>query len=304
MNIQEFSNSVSDLVSKILTESGHDVSVEIKDVTKSNGIVLTGIIIKNASSNIAPTIYLDSYYSRSCDGLLSIEDASENIIESYLIHKQDSITIDFIQDFSKVRDAIIPSICNTSLNEAFLKEHPATPFLDLSIYYRVRVPEDVMKLSDADATIAVTNQLAEMWNISADELFSLAFHNAKSISPASFKTMGEIMKEMMADSTAIADEVFGPSPMYVLSNSSKSNGAIWMVDGEILSTIATQLDDDLYLLPSSRHETILVPASVTSDEQNLKDMIREVNDTQVSKEDLLSYSLYKYSREIGELQIA
>lgn len=304
MNKQDFTNSVLDLVSKSLTEAGNDISVECKDITKNNDMVLTGLIIKNADSNVAPTIYLDSYYSRFSDGLLSIDDVSESIIETYLMNKKDSIRIDFIQDFSKVRDSIIPCICNTALNEDFLKEHPSTPFLDLSIYYRVLVSDDVMKQADGEATIAVTNQLADIWNTTADELFTLAFHNAKSISPASFKTMGEIMSEMVSDISEFPDDIFESNPMYVLSNSNKSNGAVWMADEEVLKTIATQLDDDFYLICSSRHENILIPSSFTSDEQNLKDMIKEVNDTQVAEEDLLSYSLYRFYRATNELKIA
>lgn len=304
MNKTDFFNSIFDMVKATLSTSGIDASVETHEVAKPNGITLTGLIVKDSASNIAPTIYLDDYYKRFCDGLLSLEDAASEIIDVYSHHKKDSIEIGWIQDFTQVKDKIIPCICNASMNEEYLKSHPSTSFLDLSIYYRIQVSDDVMKLPDSEATIAVTNQLADMWNINADELFTLAFNNAKSISPASFRTMAEIMREMMADTSDIADEIFGPSPMYVLSSSSKTNGAIWMVDSEILSTIATQLDDDFYLLPSSRHETILIPTAFTSDEQNLKDMIREVNDTQVSEEDLLSYSLYRYHRDIGELQIA
>lgn len=304
MNKQEFSISVSDLVSKSLTESGLDVSVELKDITKNNGTVLTGLIIKSTGSNIAPTIYLDSYYSRFCDGLMSIDDVSENIIESYLINKRDSITIDFIQDFTKVRDAIIPCICNTALNEDFLMNHPSTPFLDLSIYYRIIVSNDVMHMADGEATIAITNQLLEMWNVNAEELNKIAFKNAAFIMPAMFKTMAEILSESMPGNAELPEDVFVSNPMYVLSNSTKTNGAVWMADEELLSTIATQLSDDFYLLPSSKNETILIPTAYTPDAQNLKDMIREVNDTQLAEEDLLSYSLYKYNRESGKLMIA
>lgn len=304
MNKTDFFNSIFDMVKATLSTSGIDASVETHEVAKPNGITLTGLIVKDSASNIAPTIYLDDYYKRFSDGLLSLEDATSEIIDVYSHHKKDSIGIGWIQDFAQVKDKIIPCICNASMNEEYLKSHPSTSFLDLSIYYRIQVSDEIMRLPDSGATIAVTNQLADMWNINADDLFTLAFHNAKSISPASFKTMAEIMCEMMADTAELPEDVFESNPMFVLSNTSKTNGAIWMVDSEVLSTIATQLDDDFYLLPSSRHEIILVPASVTSDEQNLKDMIREVNDTQVSEEDLLSYSLYRYHRDIGELQIA
>lgn len=305
MNKSEFTNTIANMISSKLASINSETSVEIHEVTKNNGITLTGLIIKNPSSNIAPTFYLEGFYDRYCNNLLPLECAVSEIIDMYEHHKKESIEIEWIQDFSSVKNNIIPCLCNTVLNEEFLKSHPSVPFLDLSIYYRIQVSNDVMNLTGEEATIAVTNQLATIWNVSADELFTLAFNNAKSVSPASFKTMAEIMKEMISDTSEIPDDLFESTPMmYVLSNIRKTNGAVWMADKEVLSTIATQFNDDFYLLPSSRNELILIPSSFTSDEQNLKDMIREVNDTQVSIEDMLSYSLYKYNRKVGELQIA
>ena len=56
-----------------------------------------------------------------------------------------------------------------------------------------------------------------------------------------------------------------------------------------------------YIIPSSIHELLLLPVEDDSDSAEIKDMIKDVNDTQVSEEEILSYSLYYYDREKGDV---
>ena len=49
---------------------------------------------------------------------------------------------------------------------------------------------------------------------------------------------------------------------------------------------------------------ILLPVQGDEDEEGLKKMVREVNETQVEREEVLSDSVYYYNRETGELSIA
>ena len=52
---------------------------------------------------------------------------------------------------------------------------------------------------------------------------------------------------------------------------------------------------NLYIIPSSIHEVILLPDSGKEpDATALKEMIREVNSTQVAPEEILSDNLYYY----------
>ena len=49
--------------------------------------------------------------------------------------------------------------------------------------------------------------------------------------------------------------------MYVLSNRARSNGAACMIYPYVLRMMGDILEEDFYILPSSIHEVILVPAS-------------------------------------------
>ena len=93
--------------------------------------------------------------------------------------------------------------------------------------------------------------------------------------------------------------------MYVLSNVNKLNGAVYIADSDALAMVADELDDDYVVLPSSRHEVIIVPLSQISDDDYtyLKDMVYEINRKEVDAEDYLSDNIYKYIRAEKELRL-
>jgi hypothetical protein len=82
--------------------------------------------------------------------------------------------------------------------------------------------------------------------------------------------------------------------MWILSNESKVDGAVAITSQETLKAAHEKLGEDFYILPSSRHEVILVPQSCVSDEEDLKAMVRDVNAAEVSKVDKLSDSVYRF----------
>ena len=63
------------------------------------------------------------------------------------------------------------------------------------------------------------------------------------------------------------------------------------------------MDDDLYVLPSSVHEVIVVPASLSA-AGDLGEMVRSVNKEVVSEIEYLSDHPYYYSRERKEMLVA
>ena len=77
-----------------------------------------------------------------------------------------------------------------------------------------------------------------------------------------------------------------------------------MIDPEIFVDLSEKMGCDLYVLPSSIHEIIVVPAVSQCNEDELRDMVRDVNRSSVSNEDFLSDTLYRYNRGTAQLQIA
>ena len=53
------------------------------------------------------------------------------------------------------------------------------------------------------------------------------------------------------------------------------------------------LEQDLYIFPSSVHEVLVVPI-FTDQKEELKSIVRDINRTEVSKEERLSDNVYRY----------
>ena len=82
------------------------------------------------------------------------------------------------------------------------------------------------------------------------------------------------------------------------------NGAVNMLYDDNLHEISERVGDDLFILPSSVHEVICVPASSADDLKYLADMVHEINMMQVSLEDRLSNQVYHYDRKARTLELA
>jgi len=97
-------------------------------------------------------------------------------------------------------------------------------------------------------------------------------------------------------------EDYADSPMLVLTNNSRLHGATTLLYPHLLSEISERLNQDLYLLPSSIHEVLLVPADLIGDRQELDLMVQEVNKDHVARDEVLSDHAYFYSRKRNSLE--
>ena len=91
--------------------------------------------------------------------------------------------------------------------------------------------------------------------------------------------------------------------MYVLSNKLKYYGAACIAYPNILDMLAGVLKETFYVLPSSVHEVIIVPESSQIRQSELDRMVREIYESQVPEEEILSNHAYFYYAQEGKLQL-
>ena len=84
--------------------------------------------------------------------------------------------------------------------------------------------------------------------------------------------------------------------MYVLSNRERLYGASAMLYSHRLEALADNMDRNLFILPSSVHEVIILPDEGEGDPAYLVNTIKEVNETQVEPDEVLSDKLYYFDR--------
>ena len=117
------------------------------------------------------------------------------------------------------------------------------------------------------------------------------------------EVLHEAAKERMGASYCkeTGDEVLNrdkdKGPMYVLTNDTGYYGASCMVYHDVLDEFAEHIGKNLYILPVSINEVVLIPADSNADCSSLLETVKTINRAEVLKEDFLSDNLYYYSRE-------
>lgn len=88
--------------------------------------------------------------------------------------------------------------------------------------------------------------------------------------------------------------------IYVLTNSRGYLGASALLYKNVLPAFSKKMGTDLYILPSSIHEVILLPVQGQKKEL-LQDMVEEINRKELANEDILSNTVYQYLRKSGKI---
>lgn len=296
-SFEEFKNEVVGKIREFLPESFASAEVSLQVVRKNNDLQLTGLTIRSTESNICPTIYLEKFYDEYVEGV-DMSEILEKIAEVRMDHEvSESFDVAQITDFEQIKGKLVPRLINAEMNSELLEARPHKLVADFAVTYCALLDQSF----DGTASVAVTNELMKMWNTSVEELHEIAVANLSELLPSTFKGMTEVMSEMMGMSTEDM-EMMGMATdeeqMYVLSNSIKVNGASALLDAKMMEEIIEKVGD-FYILPSSIHETLVVPIKFGMDVESLEAMVREVNSTQLQPDEILSNRVYLYSLEEG-----
>lgn len=79
-----------------------------------------------------------------------------------------------------------------------------------------------------------------------------------------------------------------------MTNESGIDGAAAIACPEVLKAVQKQIGEDFYILPSSIHETLILPKSQTDDVEGLKQMVSSINEQEVEPEDRLTDQVYEF----------
>ncbi len=295
MELREFAQKVQYAVQDKL---GADFQVELKEVRKNNGVMLQGIMFSREDRNVMPTIYLEPFWKAYIEGM-PFGDVIRDILnasgkERAAVH----IDMEFFRDFGKVKDRICCRVVGTERNGELLREIPHVEFLDLAVCFFYAYQGDVL----GEGSILIYNSHVKMWGTDTAELMRLAMDNTPRLFPWQCSTMKEVLREIMGPKQA--EELYeGEVPMKVLSNRQHVHGASCMLYRGVMERLAEEWGADLYILPSSVHEVILLEDTGERSAVELRDTIRQANRTQLEPEEILSDSLYRFDRSKKRFEI-
>lgn len=283
----EYANMVKEEIESIIGSNG---TVLLHNVIKNNDMRLHGISIQMDNERITPTMYIEDFVEHNPD--YSVREIAKEIITELakVRYRTPRLNPEEIIDLSKIMDKVCIRLINRKENKELLKEIPYEVFYDLAVIL-------VIELSP-EASIKVTNNLLSTWDISFNELYEIAKANTERLHPYSIKDMSEIMAEIVG----VPVEEVPSIGLHVVTNNRKTFGATCLLYEGILDKIADMLEGNFVILPSSLHEVIVHSVMPGVSIEHLNETVREVNNNEVPKEDVLSDHVYLYNRETGELE--
>ena len=279
---------IKEVKEAVESKVGTGFDVTVNKVTKNNNLILDGLVIKATDTNIAPTIYLNGYYERYEDGAMNLDDVVESIIDTYSRHNSVTFDISTFTDFDAVKNRICYKLVNTASNKKLLEDVPHRELFDLSIVYYVVVSVE----ANVTGSIIIHNNHIKLWDITENDLYEFASDNTKRLLPAGIKSMFDTLSEMVDMEDLPNTDDF----MYVLTNKEKLQGASTILYQDVLSTFAMKKNANLWLIPSSIHEWIIIPDDGNMNRETLSKMIQEVNGSQLAVDEILSDHPYYYNR--------
>lgn len=294
---------------------GEEYTVFSHTVRKNNNMRLTGISVRKRGSNTSPTIYIDRMYHEGMS-LSDAKKAAEQLCCNFRDAQiKEDIDLSNFMEFEKAAANLAFKLINKERNREYLKTVPHKEFFDLAVVFYYSVQEAPFC---GNAAITVQNTHMRQWKTDADELFHIAMENTPKLFPGRIEPVENVVRDIYAqmlekdlkDSAVELDEEWKRElldqmtaeeedtcyNMYVLTNEPKLYGAACMLYSGLLKEFADELKRDIYILPSSVHEVILVPAEEGADKDSFREIVTDINRTQVAADEVLADSVYYYSR--------
>lgn len=294
------------ILDEVLAEvKRRDIKADVSKTTavKNNENQKPGISIRFDGDHAAPIQYLEPFIDRLNNGE-PINDIARDILDTAIRFRGSG------QDFSDLDINV-----ETAQNKVFLKviNKETNPAMAVKCPY-IDVGPDLMAVpywkigsgNGETASFLVTREIAaNSLHMTDSEILSIGRLNTVK-SGFSIRGMSETLREMAGDlPVEMIAEMTPPGPemMYVITNAEKMFGAAALLDPQTMEKISQKIgEENYYVLPSSIHEVLVIPESLAPAPEELSEMVRDVNKTQVSVQDRLSDNVYRVGNTM-KLQI-
>lgn len=270
------------------------------------------VVKKYGESSLGPNVYFNEMFDlyTLCGDLDKVVNGAVSMVFNALNNQIIDPAADMFKP-DKAKDCIVMELINTELNKELLERLPHREFRDLSVIYRWVIDNGSMGITSC----IVNNNMAEDINLSEEQLFEIAKENTIKMFPIQIEGLKNIMSSMISDldipeeeKREIRDGEFkdifqSEDIMYTISNTHKCKGAVGILYEEYLHDFSEKLGKDIYILPSSIHECMLVPDGSAFDIDFMSELIMDANKISVAPHELLSNQIYRYDKEARTISV-
>ncbi len=265
-----------------LNNRGYNAQTQV--VTK-NGVELNSVVIRTEGTNIAPNIYVDEILERVNNGNKDFDLVISEIIKKYEEHKNVSFNAEVLKDKDFILSHSYIALQRASEQELVKRD---CGFGGIESYLYMRLEQ----FEDGIGAVKLNHQLLALADISEEELWKSAEKNTFSettLKPL-FSAISDILEEDIPQEI-LETESCG---LYVLSNKSMNCGASAILDKKALNVLAEKTHTrNFIMIPSSRHEVIVVPETSEMRLEDITEMVQTVNANEVQPIDQLADKAYR-----------
>lgn len=305
---------------------GDRYRVDIHRIRKANAGAQDAVAIfekRSTGSCTSPNIYLEPLYQKYKEGM-GIQEIMEGAVFMYQkgMENADAVLghMPDIREYESCRGRLYFRLAGTEKNRSLLEGVPHCEVMDLSVIPYLMVEETGIGMG----SVMVDSAMVKGWGVPGETVLKQAFANTPGMLPVTVNTLLSVMEQICREPKesgggqqdavgnageaaafpGILHKAVGFPDIFIMTNKKGLNGFAAILYPGALKSAADMIGKDLYVIPSSVHEAILVPAGSFMGAGGLLEMVREVNATCVAEEEVVSDSVYFYDREERKLCMA
>lgn len=284
MNYEEFKKNLLRKIKERL-----NIEVLVTQLEKNNQVKKEALTFQEAGVNMMPAIHLGELYERYKETDM---EKCINFVLEVLKTRGYIMMEEILCDWKEAKNKIELQVINKKWNEERLKTLPHQDYLNLAVIARLGINEGKYVKS----SMMVTYEMLDYWEISEKELFTAGLSNLKE-KEFMIEDLEEVVLRAYGFLAEQKEEEKTSGIQYVMYNKAKINGANGLLRTDLLAKFADEQECDVWILPCSIHELILVPDRGMLDLKLLRSMVKDINDTEIEQEERLSDDVYKFCRE-------
>lgn len=288
MLYDEFVDECKDRLQDYLKSQGEQVDVMYHSVRKIN-FQEEALLVRYKGDQIAPVVYMSGRYEDYLSGREMSEIVKDIARDVQEARKHQPDMLDLTAEMAKER--LYLSVINAEKNEELLNSVPYRKIEDLACIAKFRL--------DAESSVLVNEDLCRKLRMTSEEVLAIAernmVKNGYQCEPLDLE-IKRILKEQGVSDREIEEGMMKTqsSMMYVASTANHMEGAAVIASREAMHDFYEKIGEPFYILPSSRHEVILLPDRCGLEIADLAEMVKDVNRQVVDEKDVLSDHVYHF----------
>ncbi len=284
----EFVDECKDRLQDYLKSQGEQVDVMYHSVRKIN-FQEEALLVRYKGDQIAPVVYMSGRYIDYLSGREMSEIVKDIARDVQEARKHQPDLSELTAEWAYER--LYLSVINAEKNEELLNSVPYRKMEDLACVAKFRL--------DTESSVLVNEDLCRKLRMTSEEVLAIAernmVKNGYQCEPLDLE-IKRILKEQGVSDREIEEGMMKTqsSMMYVASTANHMEGAAVIASREAMHDFYEKIGESFYILPSSRHEVILLPDRCGLATADLAEMVKDVNRQVVDEKDVLSDHVYHF----------